>query len=113
MAKSTAPVTVFTWTIAQLERSVSDGMIQTVHYQVAAKDDAYASSAYGSLGLEPADPESMVPYSELSPELCVQWVKDSFGPEKVAEIEGALQDQLDQQRAPRVAQGVPWTVEAA
>jgi hypothetical protein len=35
-------------------------------------------------------------------------VKDSFGAEKVAEIEAALQQQLDQQRQPVTGQGLPW-----
>jgi hypothetical protein len=35
-------------------------------------------------------------------------VKDNFGAEKVTEIEGALQAQLDEQRHPSKAAGVPW-----
>jgi hypothetical protein len=35
-------------------------------------------------------------------------VQEALGAEKVAEIEAALQSQLDQQRHPTVAAGVPW-----
>jgi hypothetical protein len=35
-------------------------------------------------------------------------VKDHFGTEKVTEIEQAMADQLEQQRAPKTAAGVPW-----
>jgi hypothetical protein len=40
--------------------------------------------------------------------MVIGWVKDNFGAEKVAEIEGALQHQLDEQRHPTQAAGVPW-----
>jgi hypothetical protein len=35
-------------------------------------------------------------------------VKDHFGAEKVTEIEQTMADQLEQQRAPKIAAGVPW-----
>lgn len=100
----------YTWNIAQLERLAATGEIQTVHYTVSARseDEVYASSAYGSLGLDPADPDNMIPFADLTPDTCVQWVKDHFGAEKVAEIEAALQQQLDQQRQPVTGQGLPW-----
>jgi hypothetical protein len=40
--------------------------------------------------------------------MVIGWVKDQFGAEKVAEIEAALQAQLDEQRHPTQAAGVPW-----
>jgi hypothetical protein len=101
--------TEYTWAVANLERSVADGMVQTVHYTINASDGTYASSAYGSIGLDAADPEAMVPYAELTPELCIDWVKEKLGgEEKVAEIEAALQAQIDEQRQPSKAAGVPW-----
>jgi hypothetical protein len=39
----------------------------------------------------------------------ISWVKEKLGgDEKVAEIQAALQAQLDQQRTPTTAQGLPW-----
>jgi hypothetical protein len=98
--------TVFTWNIAQLEREVSDGFVFTAHYTIDAKDDAYTAGAYGSLGFE--RPDNLIPYSELTLDEVVDWVKDALGTEKVVEIEAALQKQLDEQRAPSVAAGLPW-----
>ena len=104
MATKTA--TVFTWNIAQLEREVSDGYVFTAHYTIDAKDDVYTAGAYGSIGFE--RPDSLIPYSELTLDDVVQWVKDALSEEKVAEIEVALQKQLDEQRTPSVAAGLPW-----
>ena len=50
----------------------------------------------------------MIPYANLQPAEVIGWVQDQFGAEKVAEIEAALQQQLDQQRHPVTGQGLPW-----
>jgi hypothetical protein len=99
--------TLFAWNVADLERETSDGYVYTVHYTVSASDDVYSSGAYGSLGLERPESE-LIPFSELDEQTVVGWVKEKFGEEKVAEIEAALQAQLDEQRAPSKATGVPW-----
>jgi hypothetical protein len=102
------PTTEYTWAIAQMERHTADGIVFTVHYTVAANDGTYASSAYGSIGLE--QPEgNVIPYADLTPEIVIGWVQDKLGgTEKVDEIEAALQVQIDQQRTPTTAQGMPW-----
>lgn len=100
--------TTFKWDIAQLERNTADGVVFTVHYTVAASDGVYSSSAYGSLGLEQPE-DDIIPYADLTPEIVIGWVKEKLGgPEKVEEIEAALQAQLDEQHAPTKAQGLPW-----
>ncbi|MGA0709022.1 MAG: hypothetical protein ACO3Q7_13210 [Steroidobacteraceae bacterium] len=99
--------TTFAWNIAQMERETADGYVFTVHYTVDANDGTYNAGAYGSLGLE--RPEgSMIPFADLTPEIVVGWVKDKFGAEKVAEIESALQSQLNEQHAPSKQSGLPW-----
>ena len=101
--------TTYTWAIANLERHTADGIVFTVHYTVAANDGTYASSAYGSIGLEQPEGD-IIPYADLTPELVIGWVQDKLGgAEKVAEIEAALQGQLDEQAAPTKAAGLPWT----
>jgi len=99
--------TTFTWNVANLERETSDGYVFTAHYTVDAKDESYSAGAYGSIGLERPEGE-MIPFADLTAEIVVGWVKDKFGAEKVAEIEAALQAQLDEQHAPTKATGLPW-----
>jgi hypothetical protein len=98
----------YSWGVAQLERQLSDGVVYTVHYTISADDGTYASSAYGSLGLEAPEEESLIPYAQLTPEIVTGWVKDKFGDEKVAEIEAALAAQIEQQRTPTTGTGLPW-----
>jgi len=99
-------MTTFTWNITNLDRETADGFVFTVHYTVNAFNDTYSSGAYGSIGLE--RPDNLIPFSELTEEIVVGWVKEKFGDEKVAEIEAALQAQLDEQAAPTKASGLPW-----
>ena len=104
---ASTPVTEFTWAIANLERETADGFVFTAHYTVNANDGTYSSGAYGSIGFE--RPDNLIPFADLTEELVVGWVKEALGgDEKVAEIEAALQAQIDEQRAPSKAAGVPW-----
>ena len=103
------PTTTFTWHIANLERETADGFVYTAHYTVDAvsDDQVYRSGAYGSIGFQ--RPENLIPFADLTEELVVSWVQEALGGEdKVNEIQAALQAQIDEQRNPTKAAGVPW-----
>jgi hypothetical protein len=101
------PTTVVTWRIANLERETADGFVFTSHYTVDANDGTYSAGAYGSCGFE--RPENLIPFADLTEEQVIAWTQEALGgDEKVAEIEAALQGQLDEQRNPTKAAGVPW-----
>ena len=99
----------YTWAVANTDRTLSNGYVSTVHYTISADDGTYASSAYGSLGLEAPEEENAIPYAQLTPEIVIDWVKDKFGEEKVEEIEDALAAQIEQQRTPTTGTGLPWS----
>lgn len=102
--------TTFTWNINTLERNTADGIVFTAHYTVNAADDTYSAGAYGSIGLEaPAEGDPVIPYADLTAETVISWVKEKLGgDEKIAEIQTALQAQIDEQRTPTKATGLPW-----
>ena len=102
------PTTTVTWKIAQLERETSDGFVFVAHYTVDANDGTYSAGAYGSIGFERPAEDALIPFADLTEEIVVGWVQNALGDEKVAEVEAALQGQLDEQRAPTKAAGVPW-----
>jgi len=110
MAKAAAPeapTTVFTWRIANLERETADGFVFTAHYTIDANDGTYNAGAYGSVGFE--RPENLIPFADLQEDVVIAWVQEAIGgEEKVNEIQAALQAQLDEQRHPSKAAGVPW-----
>ena len=99
--------TATTWNIANLEHETADGFVYVAHYTISARNAAYSAGAYGSIGLE--RPDSLIPYSDLTEEIVVGWVKDALTEEKVEQIEDALQSQLDEHAAPTKAAGVPWS----
>ena len=103
--------TTFTWNINTLERNTADGIVFSAHYSVNAADGTYSSGAYGSVGLEaPAEGDTVIAYADLTEAGVIEWVKTALGgAEKVAEIEAALQAQIDEQRTPTKASGTPWS----
>lgn len=100
--------TEFSWNVATMERTLSDGIVYTIHYTVEAFDGTYRSSAYGSIGIEAPESGEAIPYANLTKGIVLGWLLDKFGEEKVAEIEGALQAQIDEQKAPTKGTGTPW-----
>ena len=106
--------TAFTWNVAQMERHTADGIVIVVHYTINANDGTYSAGAYGSIGLEQPDPDNIIPFADLTPDLVIGWTKSALAKglgneNKVAEIEAALQKQIDEQHAPTKAQGLPWS----
>ena len=101
----------YNWSIADLNRKTEDGFVFTVHWRIDASTEAYSEGAYGSIGLE--RPESLIPFDQLTTEQVVQWVKDYFGEEKVAEIEAALAARISEKQTPTEASGLPSSWAAA
>lgn len=100
--------TIITWNINTVERVTATGEIQTVHWTCDAEDGTYRAGAYGSIGLDPADPDAMTPYADVTKEQVIEWVKAKLGEEAVENVESALAKQIDEQHAPTIASGLPW-----
>jgi len=92
-----------TWTISQLDRQTSDGLVTTAHYTVNAVDDGYSAGSYGTVGFERG--ESFIAYASLTEGQVIAWVKNKLD---VEAIEAGLQAQIDAQKNPVTATGVPW-----
>ena len=107
-------MTTYAWKINTLERETDDGFVFTAHYSVVAiskvldaEGNPYNSGAYGSVGFQ--RPDNLIPYADLTEEQVIGWVQEALGgDEKVAEIEAALQDRIDQLITPTKETGVPW-----
>jgi len=97
------------WHVVNLDREVATGKVTTVHWTVSLDDGTYSASAYGSIGV---DGDISVEFKDLTEEIVVRWVLEALGDEKVQEVAKALEAQLENQRAPKVASGVPWNAAA-
>ena len=96
-------MTTITWTIAQLDRQTSDGLVTTAHWRVDAVDGEHSAGSYGTVGLERGS--SFTAYASLTEAQVIAWVKDKL---EVADIEASLTAQIAAQKAPTTAAGVPW-----
>ena len=104
------PTTTFTWAVSTMDRQLSNGAVQVVHWTVSATDGTYSAGAYGSVGLDqPEDDADLTPYADLTEAWAVSAVQAKLGgADKVAEIEAQLQVQINLQRTPVSGSGVPW-----
>lgn len=102
----------FTWGIANLDRTLSDGTVTTVHWTLTAErtvgGETLTASCYGSIGLDPADLDDFIPYDDLTPAEVIGWVQTKFGAEEVTKLEENLSAQLDVRETPVTGSGVPW-----
>ena len=92
-----------TWTIAQLERQTSDGLVTTAHWTVNAVDGEHSAGSYGTVGFERGD--TFIAYDSLTEAQVIAWVKDKLD---VEAIEASLAAQIESQKNPVSATGVPW-----
>ena len=103
------------WQISQMERTLADGGVVVCHWRANASetvgegDDAvtYLATNYGTAGFTP-DPESpdWVAYDDITEDLALSWCFDN-GVDKDS-IEASLQANIDLQKNPTQASGVPW-----
>lgn len=101
--------TIIDWSISELERHTADGIVYNVHYRVDASNGVYKAGAYGSVGLEPpAEGDSVIPFSDLTPEVVIEWTKNVLGTESVEQVTAALENNINEQSAPTTTKGVPW-----
>lgn len=100
-------MTTITWTINNLERQTSDGLVTVLHWGATAADGDYSASIVNTQALERGD--SFVNYDTLTQETVLGWL---WGKVDKATVEAALEAQIEAQKAPVTASGLPWSVEA-
>ena len=92
-----------TYSINQLERDIATGFVNVVHYNVTKTDGDFSASTYGTIGFEVGTPAT--PFASLTEAQVIAWVKDKLGEEVV---EAALAAQIEAQKNPVQASGLPW-----
>ena len=95
-----------TWKINNLERQTSDGLVTVVHFGATAVDGDYAASIVNTQALERGD--SFVNYDTLTQETVLGWLWQKVDKDTV---EAALTAQINAQKAPVSANGLPWVTE--
>ena len=95
---------MITWNISQLDRQTSDGFVTTAHWTANATDGDYSASAYSTCSW--SEGTATIPYASLTKETVLGWIWAN-GVDKAA-TEAALAAQIELQKNPVKATGVPW-----
>ena len=96
--------------IAQLDRTLPSGVVQTIHWTATQTDGDFTASSYGSLGVpakDPSDP-TFIAFASLTEEQVKQWVLDTMGEEQVTALQANLDGQIEAKKNPTSATGTPW-----
>ena len=95
------------WQISQMERTLADGGVVVCHWRATATEGDFSASSYGTAGFTP-DPSASdyVPYDSITEEVALGWCWAN-GVDKDA-IEASLAANIEAQKNPTQASGVPW-----
>lgn len=98
------------WSISNLDYTLPECCVTTVHWRVSKTDGDHTGSVYGTITLPHKDHNApdFIPYANLTEAQVVQWVKEEMGADTVAAHEANVQAQIDKQKSPTTAAGVPW-----
>ena len=91
------------WTINNLERQASDGLVTVVHWGATATDGDFSASIVNTLQVERGD--SFVAFDSLTEQEVLGWVQTAVGKDTV---EAALEAQIAAQKNPVKLSGLPW-----
>lgn len=104
-----------TWQINTLERELSSGYVSKAIFRVNGEDGTYKFRATGEVNLP--RPDTLVPYADLTEEVVLGWVKAKLNSDKdeagntidkVAQIEAAVENGVNEQKTPTTGVGKPW-----
>ena len=104
-----------TWQINTLERELADGYVRKAIYRVVGEDGTYKFTATGNVDLP--KPDTLVPYADLTEDTVLGWVKAKLNSDKdadgntidrVAQIEAAVENGVNEQKTPTAGVGKPW-----
>ena len=95
-----------TWTIANLERNLADGGVTVAHWRVEEVDGDYSAASYGTCSFTPdPDASDFVAYDSLTEATVLGWV---WADVDQSATEAALTADIEAQKNPTSADGMPW-----
>ena len=95
------------WQISQMERTLDDDGVVVAHWRATAVDGDHSATNYGTCGFTPdLSSSDWVAYDSITEEVALGWCFAN-GVDKDA-IEASLQANIDLQKNPTQAAGVPW-----
>jgi hypothetical protein len=93
-----------TWSVTNLDRKTSDGYINVAHWTCSGVDGEFSGSVYSTCSFGEGSPT--IPYDQVTQAEVLSWCW-SNGVDKEA-TETAVLAQIEAQKNPVSATGVPW-----
>ena len=96
----------YTWTIPTVERTLSDGGINVIHWRCTGVDGDHSASSYGTTGHEPdASADGFIAYDSVTEANCIAWAQSALDKDA---IEAALAAKIEADKTPTSGAGTPW-----
>jgi hypothetical protein len=95
----------YNWKITDTDRNLPSGYVFCAHWRATAVDGEHSASVYSTCSW--ADGEVTIPYEDLTEQDVLDWVWVSVDKDAT---EQALADQIEMQKHPVTASGMPWSV---
>jgi hypothetical protein len=89
--------------INNLDRNTDGDIVTTIHWTATKADGEYIASVYSTQSVEVGD--TVIPFAELTEEVVKTWLSEKLD---LVSLEANLDAQLADQKAPKVASGLPW-----
>jgi hypothetical protein len=98
--------------INQLDRKTDGNVVYTAHWSASKTVDGFTGSSYGTVSFPekaPTDPD-FIAYESLTEAVVQGWVRTALGDEQLEAMETAFDASIAEQKAPKTATGLPWSV---
>ena len=89
--------------INTLDRNTDGDIVTTIHWTATKADGDYIASVYSTQSVEVGD--TVIPFADLTEEVVKTWLSEKLD---LVSLEANLDAQLADQKAPKVASGLPW-----
>lgn len=103
----------YNWVISQLEcypqHAGHSDVVFSIHWRRQATDGTHNADVYGLQGVT-LDPDApFTPYDQITKAQVKGWLEDAIGSDRVAELDAALDKQIEDQKNPPVVRpALPW-----
>ena len=102
-----------TWSIAQLDYSISSGgetnVVTNIHWDCTDADaDGNQGRTYGSTGIPTDDLSDFTAYDDIIEATAIAWLKEALGADGVSDQEAAVAAQIAVLKTPVNGSGSPW-----
>ena len=96
----------YTWSIRQVERTISTGGIDTIHWYCLGVDGNHQISRCGSTGHSPDSTDAdWIAYDAVTEANCISWAQAQLDKTK---IETNIAAQIAEMKTPTKGNGKPW-----